>query len=57
MFVRIVATAVSAEIARYMNLNAHAAHSHYVNNQILFDDPEQVKTMQDLTSRLCSAEQ
>ena len=33
-------------------LDEHAAHAHYANNQILFDDPAEARATQDLLTRL-----
>jgi hypothetical protein len=38
-------------------LDAHAGHAHYVNGQILFDDPADAKALQDLSNRIASATQ
>ena len=33
-------------------LDEHAAHAHYVNKQLVFDNPAEAKGMQELSSRL-----
>jgi hypothetical protein len=48
---------LQANIDFFTYLDAHAAHAHYVNNRILFDDPEEAKTMQDLLNRLGAVSQ
>jgi hypothetical protein len=38
-------------------LDEHAAHAHYANNQILFDDPAEAQATQDLLTRLKAVSQ
>jgi hypothetical protein len=38
-------------------LDEHAAHAHYANNQILFDDPAETQATQDLLTRLKAVSQ
>jgi len=45
----------NADLLTY--LDAHAAHAHYVNNQLLFDDPDEAAAMQVLLNRLNAVSQ
>jgi hypothetical protein len=38
-------------------LDEHAAHAHYANNQILFDDPAEAQATQDLLTRIKTVNQ
>jgi hypothetical protein len=46
-----------ANIDLFTFLDEHAAHAHYVGNQLLFDDPAEAKGMQDLANRLQAVSQ
>jgi hypothetical protein len=48
---------LQANMEFFTYLDAHAAHAHYLSNQILFDDPAEAKTMQDLLNRLAAVSQ
>jgi hypothetical protein len=41
-----------ANVDFFTYLDEHAAHAHYVNNQLLFDDPAEAEAMQVLRRRL-----
>jgi hypothetical protein len=48
---------LQANIDFFTYLDAHATHAHYVNNQLLFDDPAEDKKIQDLFNRLNAVNQ